>query len=464
MVETRTGLSDDLPWGDEAGTARLVLEWAADRVVRPSDPKTSARTSQELRAAAGATITAQGIGAAAALAVFDQVLAPATRAQDDPMNLAYIPAAPTRAAVAFDLATSAANVFAGVWEAGAGAIFAENEALSWIRDLLGWPTTAGGTFVSGGTAGNLSALHTARESARRRRGKRPREGWALACAHGAHSSIRSAARLLDVDVIDVAEDAAGRLTGDELHPVLAANPNVFAVVATAGTTNAGIVDDLASTAAACREHGIWLHVDGAYGGAGLAAPSVRSVFDGIEAADSFIVDPHKWLFAPYDSCALLYRDPADARAAHMQTASYLDSIDRAETNPADLAAQLSRRARGLPFWFSLATHGTARYTAAIERTLTTAREVAEHIRASDHLRLLTEPMLSVVVFDRPGWGAMDYQAWSAATARSGELLCVPTSWGSDPALRLAFVNPATESDRVIAALAGLAAEPAAHRS
>ncbi|HET8970780.1 MAG TPA: aminotransferase class V-fold PLP-dependent enzyme, partial [Candidatus Nanopelagicales bacterium] len=358
--------------------------------------------------------------------------------------------------------TSAANVFAGVWEVGAGAIFAENQALDWIRQLVGWPATSGGTFVSGGTAGNLSALHAARATAHARRGSRPPAGWALACTHGAHSSIRSAARILDVAVVEIAEDEDGRLTGDRLRPVLAEHPEVFAVVATAGTTNAGIVDDLASVADACGQAQVWLHVDGAYGGAALAAPSVRPVFDGIERADSFIVDPHKWLFAPYDSCALLYRDPALARAAHMQTASYLDGIDRDATNPADLAAQLSRRARGLPFWFSLATHGTARYTAAIEQTLATAREVADHIRSSDHLRLLAEPTLSVVVFDRPGWTGADYQAWSAATAQSGELLCVPTRWRDEPALRLAFVNPATEAGLVIDALAGLSADPA-HR-
>ena len=256
------------------------------------------------------------------------------------------------------------------------------------------------------------------------------------------------------------EDEFGRLTGERLRPVLAEVPGVFAVVATAGTTNAGIVDDLASTAAACREHDVWLHVDGAYGGAALAAPSVRSVFDGIEHADSFIVDPHKWLFAPYDSCALLYRDPALARAAHAQTASYLDVIDREATNPADLAIHLSRRARGLPFWFSLATHGTGRYSAAIERTLTTAREVAGFIQGCEHLRLLQEPTLSVVLFERPGWTDEDYRAWSTEMAEDGEILCLPTKWRGSIALRLAFVNPATESSRVISVLTGIRNWPA----
>jgi glutamate/tyrosine decarboxylase-like PLP-dependent enzyme len=449
MAETPSRPS---PWGDEAETARMVLEWVSHRVVQPTDPKTSAVAPELLRAAAGPTVTAAGIGATAALDVFDRVLVPATRAQDDAMNLAYIPSAPTRAAVAFDLATSAANVFAGMWETGAGAIFAENEALGWIRDLLGWPGTAGGTFVSGGTSGNLAALHAARSAARARRGTRPAGSWAIACASSAHSSIRSAAAVLDVEIVEVEPDLEGRLTGRALRTVLQRDDRVFAVVASAGTTNAGIVDDLETTSQVCDELGVWLHVDGAYGGAALAAPSARALFAGIENADSFIVDPHKWLFAPYDCCALLYRDPALARAAHAQTASYLDVIDRDASNPADLAIHLSRRARGLPFWFSLATHGTDRYADAVESSLTTAREVAAHIRGSEHLRLLREPTLSIVLFDVPAWQESDYRAWSSEMALAGEILCVPTSWEGRTALRLAFVNPETETARVTSVL------------
>ena len=167
------------------------------------------------------------------------------------------------------------------------------------------------------------------------------------------------------------------------------------------------------------------------------------------------MDPHKWLFAPYDSCALLYRDPALARAAHAQTASYLDLIDRAAANPADLAIHLSRRARGLPFWFSLATHGTQRYSAAVEQTLTTAREVAGYIRGCQHLRLLREPMLSVIVFDCHGWTDDDYRRWSKQMAEEGKILCLPTRWRGEVALRLACVNPATEPSHVISVLAGI---------
>ncbi len=439
-------------WGDESRIITGAFEWAENRVVRASDPKTTARPASELAEATGRTITPAGIGARRALELFETVLEPATRAQDDPMNLAYIPAAPTGAAVAFDVVTASANIFGGLWESGAGAIHAENEALGWIIDLLGWPESAGGCFVSGGTIGNLSALAAARHHAQVIRGGKPAKGWQVACSAGAHSSVAAAARILDVEVILVPENELGHLTGAQLRAHLAEPERVFAVVASAGTTNAGIIDDLADIADVCGEFGLWLHVDGAYGGAGMASPMLRPAYAGIERADSFIVDPHKWLFATYDCCALVYRDVATARAAHAQHASYLDHVDRESLNPSDLAIHLSRRARGLPFWFSLATHGTDAYAAAIEASLITAREVAAAIETTPQLRLLKAPELSVVLFDRPGWNDDDYNRWSTKLAKAGIMLCVPTRWHDQTVLRLAFVNPATESERVIQVL------------
>ncbi len=455
MTSTQKPETVHAVWGDESEVVQLALDWVAQRVVRNADPMSTARPASELAAAAGPTVTPAGIGAHEALRVFSEVLEPATRAQDETMNLSYLPASPTRAAIAFDLVTSSANIFAGMWEAGAGAIHAENEALAWIVRMLGWPETGGGCFVSGGTSGNLSALMTARETAKTRRGGRPDGGWQLACSATAHSSIRSAARALDVDVVTIETDDRDHLTGAALRETLLTHPNIFAVVVSAGTTNEGLVDDLSDIADVCEEFTVWMHVDGAYGGAGLAAPSVRHIFNGIERADSFIVDPHKWLFAPYDCCALVYRQPELARAVHAQHASYLDLIDRESWNPSDLALHLSRRARGLPLWFSLATHGTDRYTEAVEASLTTAREVTEFIRGSDFINLLAEPELSVILFERDGWDAKQHAEWSARVAAAGLIFCVPTKWHGKTALRLVFINPETESAQVIAALGTL---------
>jgi glutamate/tyrosine decarboxylase-like PLP-dependent enzyme len=452
----------DSVWGDEGPAVDAVLAWVGGHVARGTDPTTTARPASALAAATGPTVTAEGIGYERALELFDSVLVPATRAQEDPLNLAYIPSAPTRAAVAFDLATSVANIFGGHWETGAGAIHAENQVLGWLAGLLGWPATSGGTFVSGGTTGNLSALVAARHTASARRlaaghDATPPGGWVLACTAEAHSSIRSAAVVMGVQVLEVPGDDRGRLTGHALDRVLErAGDRVFAVVASAGTTNAGIVDDLLGVADACGRAGVWMHVDGAYGGAALVSERTRPLFAGIERADSFIVDPHKWLFAPYDSCALVYRRPELAREAHAQSATYLDQVDRREWNPSDLAVHLTRRPRGLPLWFSLAVHGTRRYTAAVERSLDTAREVADAVRARDYLRLVVAPELSVLLFERVGWGPEDYLTWSKKHALAGDFLCLPTRWQGEWVLRLAFVNPATPAGEVVAALDTLA--------
>ncbi|MGJ9422032.1 pyridoxal phosphate-dependent decarboxylase family protein [Aeromicrobium sp. CF3.5] len=436
-------------WGDESASVREALAWAVARMARESDPRTTARSASDLATDAGPTVVPAGIGSGEALRIFSDVLEPATRAQGHELNLAYIPAAPNRSAVAFDAVTGSANIFGGVWEAGAGGIHAENEVLAWLAGLLRWPDTAAGCFVSGGTTGNLSALVAARKRALRRRGARPAEGWTLVCTGGAHSSIISAAEVLDVAIAEVPVDSRGHMTGAALREVLERTPSAFAVVTSSGTTNTGIIDDLADVADACADHDVWMHVDGAYGGAALLAPSVRARFDGIERADSFIVDPHKWLFAPYDCCALLYRDAADARDAHSQHASYLDSIDREQPNPSDLALHLSRRVRGLPLWYGLATHGTDRYVEAIEKTLQTARDVATGIERIEHLGLLMTPELSVVMFDRPGWSEADYTRWCERLAHEGALLCVPTRWAGRTVLRVVFVNPDTSADVVL---------------
>src|SRR3990170_4083054 len=331
---------------------RWVFGYARGRIAN-AQPLDHPASAEELDRRAGPTIRPGGIGGEEALRLWAEVLAPATLSTDHPAFLAFVPWAPTKASVLFDLAISASATYAGSWLEGAGAAWAENQVLRWIAELAGMPAGAGGVFVSGGTAGNLSALVAARHAAQAARGGR-QERWAVACADTAHSSVASAARVMDADVVAVPHDERGRLTGKSLAATLdeAGTDAVFAVVASAGSTNAGMIDDLAGVAEVCRERGLWMHVDGAYGGAGLAAPSVRDLFAGIEHADSFIVDPHKWLFAPYDCCALVYRDPVLARAAHTQKAGYLDAVTvEGEWNPSDFSVQLTRRARevaGIP--------------------------------------------------------------------------------------------------------------------
>jgi L-2,4-diaminobutyrate decarboxylase len=434
---------------DAERTARTLAEFCLSRLAQQA-PLDRPRTPAQLDAAVGQTVTDTGIGSAAALQVWSDLLGPSCLSVDHPRYLSFIPSAPTKAAGAFDMLVGATSMYAGSWLEGSGAVYAENQALRWLADLAGLPAEAGGAFVQGGTIGNLSALVAAREAALHRRGGRRPERWAVCITGETHSSVKHALRVvMDVDIVDVPGDARGRMTGSALRATVAELPTdvrdgIFAVVGTAGSTNLGIVDDLAGIASAAAEFGWWFHVDAAYGGAALAAPSVRSVFDGVEHADSFIVDPHKWLFAPFDCCALLYRDPALGRAAHTQHAGYLDAVTvDGEWNPSDFAIQLTRRARGLPFWFSLAVHGTEAYTAAIETTLDVTRAGAEYIRSCPHVRLLLDPELSVLVFERIGWDAADYARWTKRLLDEQVGFVTSTTHAGQVCTRFAIVNPQT---------------------
>jgi glutamate/tyrosine decarboxylase-like PLP-dependent enzyme len=390
------------------------------------------------------TITPEGLGRERALALLrDDVLGTST-AIDHPRYMAFIPGASTPAAALVDLLMSVHALYGGSWIEAAGAVHAENEALAWLASLAGFPETAGGCFVQGGTNGNLSALHAAREKVRHAGGRATR----AAVSEEVHSSVRSMLRVMDAGTLDV---PGGRLTGDALRAALDADGDgVFAVVATAGTTNLGLIDDLPGIADVCRERGLWLHVDGAYGLGALCAPSARAKFTGLERADSFIVDPHKWLYAPFDSCALVYRDPAYGRAAHRQHASYLESlyVDDAAFNPSDYGVHLTRRPRGVPFWFSVAVHGTDAYAEAVERTLALTREAADEIRGRPQLELVAEPELSVVVFRRRGWSPADYVTWAAGLRGAGTAFVLPTVHAGETVARLAFVSPRTTLDDV----------------
>jgi glutamate/tyrosine decarboxylase-like PLP-dependent enzyme len=425
--------------------ANEILAYSLERL-KSDPPLDGPRTAADLFAEVGNTITERGLGGRAALGVFTEVLAKACISTDHPRNLAFIPSAPSEYASLFDLVVGASALYGGSWQEGAGAVFAENQALRWLSDLAGLPTSAGGVFVQGGTIGNLSALVTAREDARAKFPDVTR--WAIACSAEAHSSIATAAKIMDVELVKIAPRDDLRIHGadiaiaiDQYHAT--STGRICAVVATSGTTNLGVIDDLVGAAKAAHDRNIWFHVDGAYGLAGLCAPSVRPLFAGVELCDSFIVDPHKWLFAPYDACALVYRNPEIARTTHTQHASYLESLHDDSWSPSDYAIQLTRRTRGLPFWFSLAAAGTDAYRDAVEESLTVAKNAAELITAHPRLELLLQPELSIVAFTRTGWNKDDYQKWSDQLLEDQIGFVTPSSHQGQPILRFAIVNPWT---------------------
>lgn len=437
------------PAEGDAAAAREIAEWAIARLAGRRDILPARAGGGPLPA-----IGPDGVGTGAALALFRDRIAPTAIPPDHPRFLAFIPGAPTVAAALSDMALSVAMIYGGSRLEGGRAVEAEEAVVRWLADAAGFPATAGGTFVSGGSIANLSALVAARgggPEAHRRR---------LIIAGGsAHSSIAAAAHIMGCELVTApAADAHGRLDGRVLEETLATleAAEVVAVVATAGATNNGAFDDLAGVADVCVTHGLRLHVDGAYGGAALLSPKTRLLLDGIERADSFIVDPHKMLYSTFDCAALVYRDRAAAGCALTQTADYLAVCDGEDPNPSDLAIHLTRRARGVPLWASVLAYGTGAYAAAVNHCVDIAAYAAERIGASPALELVLAPSFTVVVLRRRGWTAQDYAAWSNDAMARGVTVVMPTRHAGETVLRMCFVNPLTTREDVDLVLADLA--------
>jgi glutamate/tyrosine decarboxylase-like PLP-dependent enzyme len=438
-----------------------VMKYAIDRVSTSKIKIGKPKKAEELKALVGDTITDEGIGGEYAFNLWKKYLSKVNVPVDHPRNLAFVPAAPTRSAIMFDLVTSASSIHGAYWMEGAGGIFCENEAMKWIVSLTGLPEGAFGVFTSGGTAANLSAMVTAREHWRENDAFKNEKGLIITSI-GAHSSIKAMAKVIDVDVFLV--DTEDKLQGSELQNCIDnltdhQRKRLFAVVGTGGTTNAGIIDDLDDIANICLQEKLWFHVDAAYGGGALAADSVRHLFNGIEKADSITIDPHKWMFSPYDCGAVIYRDPQLAKNAHSQQGSYLDIFKDEGAhgfNPTDYQIQLTRRVRGLPLWFSLAANGTDKYKEAIERGLELAQIAGKLIEKSPHLELVREPSLSCVLYRRIGWKPEDYTHWTYENHKKGFALVTPTKWkhGSEyeTVSRFCFINPDTTKKDIKAIL------------
>lgn len=418
---------------------RDLADWIADR-------RSSPMAIRPVRTAELPKVTKSGIGVQAMWAALRDEVLPTAFPTDHPRYLAFVGGAPTPAAVIADVALSAASIYGGSELEAGDVVKAERVAMRWLCDLVGYPPQAHGVFVSGGSMANLSALVAARHGQVAPAGGVPN---LIVAAASAHSSIQSAASIMGCEVISVGTPDQP-LRADDLTLVLDSldSGDVVAVVASAGATNTGAIDDLSEIAECCEVRGIWFHVDAAYGGAALLAPSRRDDFDGIQFADSVTIDPHKWLFTPFDCAAVLYYDPTIALAAHRQRAAYLDSVNETDDdNPADYATHLTRRARGLPVWASLVANGTDAYVDAVESCLASTGYAAKQIEASAHLELATEPQLSVVLFRRRGWEQEEYERWSTH-ARTRGILVTPTKFAGESVLRFCFVNPLTSTDDI----------------
>lgn len=398
-------------------------------------------------------ISETGVGANAAWDLFERAIVPNNIGLGSERFLAFIPVSPSNAGVWMDAAVSAANFSAESWLEASGAVAAENQTLRVLADLVGYPAEAGGCFMSGGSIGNLSALAVGRERAGGRR--------TVAVADSAHASVHNSLHLLGLDPLVVPTGPDGRFTGALLRQAIAADDSLGGrlgmVCAAGGSTNAGVVDDLAGLADVCSGLALWLHVDAAYGGAALLVPEKRHLFSGIERADSVIIDPHKWLFGPAGSCALLYRRPELAAAVHTQRGPYIDVLHENDSgsggrNPSDYGYQLTRRASGLPLWFALAGHGIGAHREAVRVTIELTARCATAFESLAGVELLMQPELGVVLFRRHGWGRDEWRAWARRLLDEQIAFVAPTTWRGEPVGRLVFMHPLTP-DSIIEELA-----------
>ena len=322
---------------------------------------------------------------------------------------------------------------AGSWMEGSGAVFAENEVLHWLAAEFGLPEGAGGVFVQGGTIGNLSALVAARDAARRRNreaGRPDPARWVVVCSAEAHSSIASAAAVMDVDVVD--RGAGRRRAPPRRRRRRAPSTSTARRVRRGRDRRHHELRDR-------RRHRLDRRRDHATATSGCTSTAPTGWR---RCSSSGCAPPSPASSAPTRSSSIRtsgcsrrstrarssIATPSVALAAHTQKAEYLDTLtESADWNPSDLAIQLTRRARGLPLWFSLATHGTEHYRAAVDSGIPLARRIADEITARDGLSLVRDPQLSVVVFRRDGWTPADYQAWSDRLLEEQEAFVVPSS-------------------------------------
>jgi glutamate/tyrosine decarboxylase-like PLP-dependent enzyme len=404
----------------------------------------------------------------------EDVLPFASRVQH-PRFFAFIPGSGTWPGALGDLIASAANIYTGSWMESAGPTQVELEVLRWFADWLGYPETAGGILVSGGSAANMTALACARETIV---GGMTDEVVAYV-SDQAHSSLARAARILgfrpeQVRVLPVGADQRlePRTLAAAIDADVRAGRRPLFVSASGGSTNTGAVDGLRALAEVCAERDVWFHVDAAYGGFAVLTARGRALLDGIDLADSITLDPHKWLYQPYECGCLLVRDDRRLRSAFEITPDYLrDSAvaDAAEVNLADRGLQLTRTSRALKLWVSLRYFGLAAFRTAIERSLELADLAAQRIEASATLELVAPPSLGIVCFRRRFDGLADEDELAARNAalvdaleRSGVGLVSSTRLRGRYAIRLCPLNHATTAadvEQVVAFLEATEPEP-----
>lgn len=363
-------------------------------------------------------------------AVLDElrtVVLPFAARVDHPRFMAFVPGSPTWPGILADLLATGHNLFQGTWLGASGPSQIEIEVLEWFRTWLGMPPGAGGLFTSGGSAATLIAIAAAR---RLRFGAHDPRAVVYRSAES-HSSVERALAFLgfaEESVRVIADDAGQRMSVPALEAAIEADTAAgripFLVVASAGSTSTGAVDPLEPLGAVCAAHGLWLHVDAAYGGFAALTERGRGLLAGLERAQSITLDPHKWLYQPFEAGCLMVRDPHALEAAFRVVPDYLKDAEIAvadpgaavEVNFTDRGFQLTRTARALKVWVSIHTFGLDAFRATIDRTMDLAEHAERRIRGSDELELVTPARLGIVCFRRRVAGADEAGSEAANTA------------------------------------------------
>src|SRR4051794_25344659 len=373
---------------------------------------------------------------------------------DHPRFFARVPSPSNGVAALGDALAAGFNVISASWAGGSGPAVLELVVLDWLRELCGLPDGTEGIFLSGGSVSALTALAVARTE---------RGGDTAYVSDQTHASNVRALRVLGVPHIRVLEsDAAFRLRPEVVREAIAedrrAGRRPFCVVATAGTTNTGAVDPLGELADLCAAEKLWLHVDGAYGAPAALTARGRALLAGAERADSLSLDPHKWLFQPYEAGCLLVRRPAALQRTFAMAPEYLRDVLGDEVNFRDRGPQLTRGARAIKLWLSFKAFGVAAVRAGIERGMALAERAQAALEAAGGWEIVTPAQLAIVTFRREGDDARNQALVEAAVADG---YAAPSSTGlrGRTGLRLCTINPRTtgaEIDETVARLSSLA--------
>lgn len=384
-----------------------------------------------------------------------------------PMFLGYVSSSPTFPAIVGDWIATGFNFFAGVWSVAAGPNEVELTVLEWFREWLGMPAGARGLLTSGGSNATLTAVVAARHAALGDRAEDlPR--LTMYCSDQAHSSVARAAWIAGIPrdhVRAVASDDRFRLRVDALREAIArdraAGLQPFLIVGSAGATNTGAVDPLHALADLAAAEGLWYHIDAAYAGFSVLTAWGRALLSGIERADSVTLDPHKWLYVPFECGCLMVREPARLHAAFHIMADYLKDVQAQDedVNFADYGEQLTRYSRAFKVWVSVNYFGLAAIRAEIERAMGLADLAERLVREAPDLEVLSPATFGVVCFRVHPPGMDDAAELDALNARvnaavngSQQVLMSSTRLRGAFSLRLCILNYRTTADDIAAVI------------